>query len=184
MPVIKIIETETISLRLAGRPLTPGISAAFYQAEEESLEVPIIYDNPRPRFFSALDSESLSLQCDNSGRLIFVHVKKPRRLWLGEGGISHVPSPPADIRFLDFRSRIGEPEFLCDAKKSKLLLRFAPVHSSSSYQVGDNVFLYMSAGSKLTGLYIDLVNQDRAGKKLADWKRLVAEGSSLKPPKE
>lgn len=175
---------ERISLRLAGHPVTPAISAAFYQAEEEALSVPIIYDNPRPRFFSALDSESLSLQCDNSGRLIFVHIKKPRRLWIGERGVSPVPSPPADIRFLDFRCRIPEPEFLCDAKKQRLLVRFSPVHSSSSYQVGDNVFLYMSDESVLTGMYIDLVNSDRAGKKMAVWKRLVAEGSSVMTPEE
>ena len=175
---------ERISLRLAGHPVTPAISAAFYQAEEEALSVPIIYDNPRPRFFSALDSESLSLQCDNSGRLIFVQVKKPRRLWIGDHGISAAPSPPADIRFLDFRCRIPEPEFLSDAKKQRLLIRFSPVHSSSSYQIGDNVFLYMNAEAELTGMYIDLVNSDRAGKKMSQWKRLVAEGSSVKTPEE
>lgn len=175
---------ERISLRLAGHPLIPAISAAFYQEEEESLSVPIIYDNPRPRFYSALDSESLSLQCDNSGRLIFVQIKKPRRLWIGSHGISPVPSPPADIRFLDFRCRIPEPEFMSDAKKRQLLIRFMPVHSSSSYQIGDNVFVYMSAEGELTGMYIDLVNSDRAGKKMSQWKNLVAEGSSLATPEQ
>lgn len=165
---------EKISLRKAGFPVTPAISAAFYQAEEEALGVPLLYESQRARFHSALDSESLSLQCDKAGRLIYIQVRKPRRLWIGEHGISAVPSPPIDLRFLDFRCRIPEPEFFCDATKESLLIKFGDVHSADSFQVGDNVYAYVADDLTLRGLYIDLINEDRAGKKLAAWRKLVA----------
>ncbi|MBN4076230.1 hypothetical protein JYT16_00780 [Gemmatimonas aurantiaca] len=165
---------ETISLRKAGFPITPAISAAFYQAEEEALGVSLLYDSRRARFHSALDSESVSLQCDKSGRLIFLQVRKPRRLWIGEHGISAIPSPALDLRFLDFRCRIPEPQLFCDAKKESLLIKFGDVHSADSFQLGDNVYAYIGADMCLRGLYVDLINEDRAGKKLAVWRKLIA----------
>ncbi|HSG98794.1 MAG TPA: hypothetical protein VLB27_02005 [candidate division Zixibacteria bacterium] len=172
-PVAKSV--ERIAVRVAGYPVTPGVSAAFYQAEEEALSVPVYYETGRTAFFSALDSDSLSLQCDRSGRLSFIHVRKPRRLWVGEHGIAAAPSPAADIRFLDFRCRIPEPEFLCSPRRDKLLIRFGPVHSADSFQIGDNVFCYLAERAKLRGLYIDTIREDRAGAALAAWRRLILE---------
>jgi hypothetical protein len=179
----KVIVPGTVSeikVRIAGFPVTPGISSGFYQAEEEALSTPIIHDNPRPRFYSALDAEGVSLQCDNKGRLIFVQVRKPRRLWIGAKGVSSAPSPAADIRFLDFRCRIPEPEYLCDRQKNALLIKFGEVSSSDSFRIGDNVVALIHRKSALRGLFIDCLNSDRAGKALAKWRRLVAGGSSLK----
>ena len=170
---------KSITVRIAGHPVTPAVSAAFYQAEEEALSVPIYYENGRQPFHSALDSGSLSLQCDKSGRLIFVNVRKPRRLWVGDHGIAATPSPPADIRFLDFRANIAEPEFLCSPKKSRLLIKFGDVYASDSYRIGDNVVAYLYKGCELRGLYIDLIREDRAGKELAGWRRLILESSNV-----
>ncbi len=169
-----------IRIHIAGHPVTPGISSAFYQAEEEALSAPIIHDNPRPRFHSALDSEGVSLQCDNHGRLIFVQVRKPRRLWIGARGVSAMPAPAADIRFLDFRCRIPEPEFLCDQGKNSLLIKFGEVAASDSFRIGDNILALIYQKSVLRGLFIDGLQPDRAGRSLAKWRRLVAGGSSLK----
>ncbi len=169
-----------VKVRIAGFPVTPGISGGFYQAEEEALSNPIIHDEPRPRFYSALDADGVSLQCDNKGRLIFVQVRKPRRLWIGSKGVSSAPSPAADIRFLDFRCRIPEPEYLCDSQKNSLLIKFGEVSSSDSFRIGDNIVALIHNKSVLRALYIDCVHSDRAGKALAKWRRLVAGGSSLK----
>lgn len=171
---------SVIHVRIAGYPVTPGISSGFYQAEEEALSTPIIHDNPRPRFYSALDAEGVSLQCDNRGRLIFVQVRKPRRLWIGSRGVSAAPCPAADIRFLDFRVRIPEPEYLCDRRKNRLLIKFGEVSSSDSFRIGDNVVALIYRKTVLRGLFIDCLNPDRAGRSLAKWRRLVAGGSSLK----
>lgn len=171
---IKQLLVEKISLRKAGFPVTPAISAAFYQAEEESLGVPLLYESHRTRFHSALDSETVSLQCDKAGQLIFLQVRKPRRLWIGESGISAIPSPSIDLRFLDFRCRIPEPEYFCDAKKESLLIKFGDVHSADSYQLGDNIYAYIADDLTLRGLYVDMISEDRAGKKLAAWRKLIA----------
>ncbi len=179
----KTIAQKTVSeikVRVAGFPVTPGISGGFYQAEEEALSNPIIHAEPRPRFYSALDAEGVSLQCDNKGRLIFVQVRKPRRLWIGSKGVSSAPSPAADIRFLDFRCRIPEPEYLCDSQKNSLLIKFGEVASSDSFRIGDNVVALIHNKKVLRGLFIDCLHTDRAGKALAKWRRLVAGGSSLK----
>ncbi len=176
---MSVLVTE-IKVHIAGFPVTPGISGAFYQAEEEALSAPIIHENPRPRFHSALDSEGVSLQCDNQGRLIFVQVRKPRRLWIGAKGVSAAPSPAADIRFLDFRCQIPEPEYLCDQQKDSLLVKFGDVSASDSFRIGDNVLALVYQRRILRGIYIDCLQPDRAGKALAKWRRLVAGGSSLK----
>lgn len=170
-------DLTSINVRLAGFTLTPAISAAFYQAEDEALSVPLIYDIPRPRFYSALDAKGISLQCDRAGKLIFVQIKKPRRLWIGSHGLEHVPSPAADIRFLDFRRTIAEPEYLCSAKHDRVLVKFGDIHSCDSYQIGDSLFIYIYRQREMRGLLIDNVLNDRAGKGLAKWRKLVAEGA-------
>lgn len=164
-----------ISIRIAGYPVTPGISAAFYQAEEEALMVPIIYENPHAQFYSSVESKGISLQCDKDGRLIFINIRKPRRLWIGERGISATPSPPADIRILDFRCSINEPEFLCDRRKTRALIKFAEVHSCDSFQLADNVFLLVYQRKTLNGIYIDTIHPDRAGQHMKNWKDRVSE---------
>jgi len=174
--------TSDIHVHIAGFPVTPAISSGFYQAEEEALSVPIVYTEPRPRFHSALDTDGVSLQCDKYGRLIFVQIRKPRRLWIGSRGISSTPAPATDIRFLDFRCRIPEPQFLCDSLKDRLLIKFGDVASSDSYRISDNVLALVYRRTILRGLFIDYLNPDRAGRSLGKWRRVVAGGSSIKKP--
>jgi len=171
-----------IHVHIAGFPVTPGISCGFYQAEEEALSVPIVHSEPRPRFHSALDADGVSLQCDKHGRLIFVQIRKPRRLWIGSKGIASTSAPATDIRFLDFRCRIPEPEYLCDRLKNRLLIKFGEVTSSDSYRISDNVLALVYRKTILRGLFIDYLNPDRAGRSLAKWRRVVAGGSSIKKP--
>ena len=159
-------------------PVTPAISAAFYQAEEETLIVHLTHEEVRSRFFSALESESLTLQCDKAGRLICIQIAKPRRLWIRERGIDAAPAPPVDLRFLDFRTQVPEPEYLCDSNRERVLLRWGNVYRADRYRLGDNVTVFVVGGNTLAGIYIDTIREDRAGKRLSIWRRLVAEGKS------
>jgi hypothetical protein len=146
----------------------------FYQVEEEELHVPIEYPPLRLRFFSFLDSDTVSLHLDREGRLIFIEIPLPVRRWKVRSNL--VPpeqAEPADIRFLDFRTEIGRPSILCDPARENVMIRFSRSASANNYYLAENVIAQSADDGKLNAIWISDIVGDFAGRGLAAWRRII-----------
>jgi len=153
----------------------------FYQLEEEELYVPVEYPQSRARFFSYLDSESVSFHLDRDGRLIFVEIYLPRRRWkYRENLVVPEKGLAADIRFLDFRQSFEKPSIICDRTRENLMLRFGRGPAVQNYFLAHNLIRQVNSESRLVALWISDITDDIAGKELAAWRKAI-HGSSVLP---
>lgn len=144
----------------------------FYQMEEDALYFPLESGQERTRYFSFLDSDDVSLQLDNEGRLIFVEVSLPRRRWKIEHNlVAPEDAQKADIRFLDFRHRFTNPELYCNPNRDALVIRFGPQPASDSYLMADNLIAQLDQSNCLVALWLSDFYDDRAGKKISSWRK-------------
>ena len=168
---------DRLKLRISTltEPILPG--QGFYQLEEDTLYVQIGSFSKQRRFFSYLESENVRCDLDREGRLIFVEVGVPRHVWK----IDSVIRPPtviepADIRWLDFRERVEEPELLTDAEKRCLLLRFANEATLKSYYLAEKVIAQVNEHSELSALWITEIVDDLAGQEIKSFRKKIRGG--------
>jgi len=165
------------ALQIANYPpvgqLEPG--RGFYQLEEDSLYVQIGNYRKNQHFFSYLESEHVRLDFDRDGRLLFIEVTLPSRRWTV---IPDWQAPErterADIRWLDFRDTIPEPELLTDEKRHRLLLRFQSQSPEHVFLLANSVLLGVSARETVTAIWLTDIVGDLAGREIAAFRRLTA----------
>ena len=166
--------SQTTSLKLRISPLTGDLlpGRGFYQLEEDSLYVQIAPFSNSYRFFSYLESEHVRFDLDREGRLLFVAVNCPRRHWRVVVGMS-CPSHPleAEIRWLNFRCQMTNPELFTNQSRTALVLRFAPAAENKTYRLAESVMLEISSDSTLAALWITDIVDDLAGRCIAAYRR-------------
>ena len=165
--------TTPIAVNLRISPLSGEsvLSGGFYQLEEDSLHVQVGSFKSGRRFFSSLESDDVRLECDHKGRLIFIEVTIPRRRWQEEKNFA----PPeteeiADIRFLDFRTALPEPQIYCDKSRKRVCLRFSD-KTSRSVRIGEHLVFDISKNHTLAAIWISDIIDDMAGRKIAAFRQ-------------
>jgi hypothetical protein len=156
------------------KPIPKGMG--FYQLEDDVLYVPIGGNFKTGRFFSYIDSPGARFDLDNQGRLIFFEVSVPRRLWkkvdtFNESDIALT----ADIRWINFRNLMDEPEVFNNQNSTKIYLRLSNEPSVSSYFLADKVILKVSENGNAVGILVNEIEDDMAGHKFAWFKRNLEE---------
>lgn len=146
----------------------------FYQLEEESLYLPVEYRDNQKRFYSWLDSETVSLHLDRAGRLLFIEVDIPRRRWnIKEDFVPPEIAQPAEIRFLDFRKTLAKPKVFCDSNRENLLILFDNKPADQNIYLADNLIAQVSSSGFLTAIWASNFCDDRAGLEIASWRRSI-----------
>jgi hypothetical protein len=168
------IETPTDQLR-------PG--RGFYQLEEDALYVPIGPGHDYRRYFSYLESETVRFDIDRSGRLMLFEVDFPRRRWRVE---ENLPVPTiaeaADVRWLDFRSRIEAPELITNRRRTRLQLRFSPHGSWRWYALAESVFVQVDQEHRMVSIMVTEIEDDLAGRRIAAFRKsLIDQGAAGAP---
>jgi hypothetical protein len=152
--------------------VTPG--RGFYQLEEDSLYVQVGGFGRGHAFFSYLESDRIRFDIDKSGRLILIEVTLPRRQWTVD---PHLAAPtiaePADIRWLDFRERIPDPELITDPRRTSLLVRFSPHAAPNWYHLAEHVFLRADQDNRLAAVMVTGIEDDLAGQQIAAYRHKV-----------
>jgi hypothetical protein len=144
----------------------------FYQLDEDILLVqlgPFLGDR---QFFSSLESEHIRFDIDREGRLIGIECRLPRRQWLVAKEVVITPTiaEPADVRWLDFRTALPEPDILTNPSRSSLMIVFCADKSSPWYILGDSVLLQIDRQGQATALLVTGIEDDTAGHKLAEFR--------------
>jgi len=144
----------------------------FYQLEEDSLYVQVGPFSRMHRFFSYLESDHVRLDLDKEGRLLFIEVDCPRHCW---GVDTRVKPPnqaiPADIRWLDFRKHMSDPELLTNKRRTFLLLRFQSQFSVRNYLLARSVAIDVTDKSELAAIWVSDIVDDVAGLGIADFRK-------------
>jgi hypothetical protein len=165
---------KSISLRIDSPTAAVLPGRGFYQLEEDSLFVQVGEFSEERRFFSYLESESerVRFDIDREGRLMLIEVDLPRRRWTVVPDLS-IPTiaETADIRWLDFRERMVDPEILTDERRSIAMLRFVESSSWRWYKLTDSVLLQVDANSQLMAVIITSIDDDFAGRELAAFRK-------------
>lgn len=144
----------------------------FYQLEEESLYLPVVHADTESHFFSYLDSETVSLQLDREGRLIFIEVPVPRRRWHLRPNLVHPEKAElADIRFIDFRVSFPAPTLYCSPYRNELLIRFQRSAAEQNYYLAENLVAQVSSENRLVAIWAFDIVDDLAGREIACWRR-------------
>ncbi len=148
------------------------VGRGFYQLEEDELYVPVEFPGKKARFFSYLDSDTVSIQLDRNGRLIFIQVSLPRRRWKARASlVAPESAEPADVRFLDFRDSFKKPSIFCDKKRQKVMIRFLKEPAANNYKIAANVIAQVGAEGQLVALWIFDIIDDIAGQEIASWRK-------------
>jgi hypothetical protein len=144
----------------------------FYQLEEDTLYVQVgAFDLVR-RFYSYLESDTLKLQFDRSGRLIFFALSVARRHWPVDEMLTLPDSAgTADVRWLDFRERIAEPTLQTNPRRTLLHLRFSDCSPYRTVHLADKVLLQADKNDRLVALWVDEVTDDLAGQEIAFFRK-------------
>lgn len=153
------------------RNLLPG--RGFYQREEDQLIVQVGAFSGKRQFFSSIESDKVSLDMDPHGRLIGIDVRVPRRLWRIGNALPPTIAEPADIRWLDFRERMPEPECIANEFKSNLLLKLSDLSNGLWYISAGNVFVQVDRHQQVQGILITDIVNDMAGQALGHFRKVV-----------
>jgi len=166
------LQTPTLKINTPVESIPVG--RGFYQLEEDELYVPVEYPGNKARFFSYLDSETVSIQLDREGRLIFVQVSLPRRRWKARSGfVAPEAAEPADIRFLDFRDSFKKPAIFCDKKRQNVMIQFLKEPATHNYRIAGNVIVQISEENRLVALWVFDLTDDIAGQEIAAWRKSI-----------
>lgn len=174
------ITTPEIQIRTPAGKIPSG--RGFYQLEEESLYLPIEYPNLQKRFYSYLDSETVSLHTDRAGRLIFIEVDIPRRRWnIKENFVPPEIAKLAEARFLDFRKTLVEPKVFCDYNRDNLLILFDNQPAEQNIYLAENLITQVTENGYITAIWAFDFTDDMAGREIALWRRSIHKAPSLFP---
>jgi hypothetical protein len=151
-------------------PTLPG--RGFYQLEEEALYVQVGPFTGSRRFFSYLESEHVRFDIDRHGRLIFIEIDLPRRRWHVEPDVTRPGVvQPADIRWLDFRKSIGDPEVLTNKSRTEVMLLFSVAPFTHNFHLADSVIAMVAGQNQLAAIWVGDITDDLAGLGLASFRR-------------
>jgi hypothetical protein len=147
--------------------VAPG--RGFYQQDEDILLVQLGAFLGDRQFFSSLESEHVRLDIDRQGCLIGIECRLPRRQWqvAPDAVVTPTIAEPADIRWLDFRAPMAEPDHLTDPYRTSLLIAFCADTSSPWYILGDSVFIQIVRQERVSALLVTEIEDDTAGRRLA-----------------
>lgn len=160
-------------------PLVPG--RGFYQLEEESLYIQVAPFSAGKRFFSYLESDTVRLDIDRTGRLLFVEVSEPRRNWLETDPLPRPVRPDrADVRFLQFRDRMVQPDLLTDKHRTVLLLVFSDLGRIRWYELAEDISIGVDSESQLSAIWVGRIVDDLAGRQISAHRKRVRR--ALKSP--
>ena len=166
--------TRLPKLHITTPAATQPRGRGFYQLEEEELYLPVEYPGERGHFYSYIESNSVCLQFDHNGRLIFIEITIPRRRWeVKENLVPPESAEWADIRFLDFRDTIPDPVINCDRERQTVLLRFSQDSSTDNYYLAENIIAQISAGNNLIAVWAFDIRNDLAGREIAGWRKRI-----------
>ncbi len=151
-------------------PTRPG--RGFYQLEEEALYVQVGPFTGRRRFFSYLESEHVRFDIDRHGRLIFIEIDLPRRRWRVDTTVTRPRVVrAADIRWLDFRKSIGDPQVLTNMLQTELMLIFSDAPFTHNFYLADSVIAMVADENQLAAIWVGDITDDLAGLGLASFRR-------------
>ncbi len=166
-----IVDLLSLKINTPARSTPPG--RGFYQREEDALYVQAGGFISR-KFFSELGAKYVRFELDLTGCLIAVEVTMPRRRWQVQTDfVAPVIAEPADIRWLDFRSQMAEPEFITNEDQSSLLLRFARSDSRRWYTLADSILVQVDDNDRLMSLLITDIVEDLAGRQISAFRSLI-----------
>ncbi len=155
------------------------VSRGFYQAEEDLLYVPIF---PAEAFYSYLDSEQLTLDIDNRGRLLLLQVLVPRRQWATTTAFPPADARPADISFRDFRSQLPSAEFSVNSDNA-LHIAFAGGVETKPYQLTENLLVEVNGDNTLCGFWVLDIVDDRGAQRMARWRKYLRKQQQDQTPR-
>jgi len=171
--VAKTLETILLKLKAPTGETLPG--RGFYQLEEDALYVPVGEHNSERRFFSYLESKRVRFDIDRSGGLMLIEVDFARRRWAVDDSLkAPLIIEPADIRWLDFRQKMPDPELITNPQRSLLLIQFAPNQSSRWYSLAEDVLIQIDSNCHLNALMITTIEDDLAGRQIAAFRKLIS----------
>jgi hypothetical protein len=164
------VETAQLRVTTPTEPIVPG--RGFYQLEEDMLYVQVGLFNMTRRFYSWLESPTVRLELDREGRLIFIEVSRPRRQWPVDENLA----PPdraeiADVRWLDFRRQISEPELQTNRRRSMLRIVFSNRPVASSYYLAHEVILQADERHQPVAIWVCQIEDDLAGHEIGLWRK-------------
>lgn len=159
---------ESIALKIDAPTGGTIPGRGFYQLEEDALYVQVGASSKHQKFFNYLESDWARFDIDKDGRLIFIEVSMPRRHWeLSEQIDPPIITEPADIRWLDFRTRIAEPRLLTNKKQTHLLIDFMSPHSWRWFTLAERVFVQTDREHRLSAVMVTDIEDDLAGAQIA-----------------
>ncbi len=164
-------------IRIASPAGSAPYGRGFYQLEEETLYLPIEYQDEKPRFFSFLESDTVSMQFDREGRLIFIELTLPRRHWIVRPEVC-LPrtAGPGDIRFLDFREEMANPIISCDQFRQNIHIEFSSLIPVSAIYLAKNLIAQISSDDFLVAVWATDIVEDLAGREFASWRKMIRAG--------
>lgn len=165
-------ELPRLQISTPSEPIEPG--RGFYQLEEDTLYVQVGPFESGKRFYSYIESSNFSLEFDRDGRLIFIELNLPRRLWPVDQSLAW-PSEvePADIRWLDFRAHIDMPQILTNADRSMIQIRLSDAKPTTAYYLASTVLLQIDSKNLPVGLMVRDINDDLAGAEIAAFRKQI-----------
>ena len=174
------VQAPRVRISTPTEPILPG--RGFYQLEEDSLYVQVGPFLGNRRFFSYLEAENVNLHFDREGRLIFIEVNEPRRRWPVKKAI-RPPAvvEPADIRWLDFRSGLKQPQFSTDRRRTILKIQFESCAELRNFYIAEHVIAQISQSNELCAIWIDDIVDDLAGQEIAAFRRQLRKTSKVGP---
>jgi hypothetical protein len=152
------------------RPKQPG--RGFYQLEEDSLYVPIGVYSPERRFFSSIESETVRLDMDKAGELLFIEISLARKKWKVEPSLappSH--ASPADLHWLDFRAEFDNPPVITNSDRSAVCVKFSPEKPAVAYLLAESVIAETTDKLHVCRLWIVDIVDDVGGREIAAFRK-------------
>ena len=106
---------------------------------------------------------------------MLIEVDFARRRWAVDGSLkAPLIIEPADIRWLDFRQKMPDPELITNSQRSLLLIQFAPNQSSRWYSLAEDVLIQIDSNCHLNALLITTIEDDLAGRQIAAFRKLIS----------
>lgn len=165
-------KSPRLQISTPSEPIEPG--RGFYQLEEDVLYVQVGEFESGKRFYSYLESSNFSMEFDRDGRLIFIELNLPRRLWPVDESIVWPSSvEPADIRWLDFRAHLDMPQISTNDDRSMVAIRLSDKKSAKAFYLASTVALLVDSENLPVGLMIRDINDDLAGAEIAAFRKQI-----------
>ncbi|MBD3404128.1 hypothetical protein GF420_14650 [candidate division GN15 bacterium] len=158
-----------------------AIGRGFYQLEEDRLYVQIAPYDEHHRFFSWLETDTVRFDLDKDGRLLFVEVFEARRRWtVIENFAVPAYAQPADIRWLDFREKLPEPQLLTDPDRARLVIAFSDDPVVSSYQPAWGIMVDCNDTGRVVAVHVADIIDDLAGREIAAFRKQTNRGPDIR----